>query len=376
MPPSVDECPTTAVPEPIHGDVLEAVLSHLPLIHLVPKSLVSKSFHKAVTSTLSKPCKPQPWLILHTQTSRSPYVTTTSAYDPPSRHWIHIHQPSITYVAPLRSSQSNLLYMISPSKFSFSFDPLHLTWHHVAPPSVWRIDPIVAVVGRHVIVSGGACDFEHDPLAVEIYDVSSRIWTKPEPMPEAFTGFASMTWHSVASDDRRMFVLEKNDGVLHTFDPVTNTWCGPYDLRHDRLVIHNCIGFCYNRLILIGVLGYPDDVIGVKVFEVNCESFTVCEITEMPLDLVEKLKCDELQVSSVEVRMAGNVVYIYKPVLPEEVIVCEFMNGGECNWWSVSNVVASDRCVTEQFVFTCSNVGIHDLRKATRSNVNRRFRFA
>ncbi|KAL6987642.1 hypothetical protein U1Q18_013389 [Sarracenia purpurea var. burkii] len=72
------------------------------------------------------------------------------------------------------SSHFNLLYMLSPSKLSFSLNLLHLTWHHVEAPLVWRVDPIVVAIGRCVVVAGGTYDFEDDPLAVEIYDVESR----------------------------------------------------------------------------------------------------------------------------------------------------------------------------------------------------------
>ncbi|XP_023753660.1 F-box/kelch-repeat protein At1g23390 [Lactuca sativa] len=375
MPPSGDQSPSDAVGLPIHGDVLEAVLSQLPLVHLVPATIVSKVWNKGVASTL-KSKKPQPWFILHTQRSRSPYLTTTEAYDPGSRLWIEIHQPTIDYVSALRSSQSNLLYMLSPSKFSFSFDPLHLTWHHVTPPRVWRIDPIVGVVGRHVIVAGGVSDFEHDPLAVEIYDLESQIWTNPEPMPEFLEDSSSSIWTSIATDERRLFVMEKSSGVLHTFDPLTNTWYGPSVLRPDHLVSHSSIGFSDDKLILIGLLVDSDDATRIKLWEVNCESFEYHEIAEMPAALVQKLKGDDLQIFSIDVRMAGNVAYIYKPMRAGEVIVCElFGDGGECRWWSMANPVTGDRSIMERFVYTCTMVGVEDLQRATGSMVNRRFRF-
>ncbi|CAH1429294.1 unnamed protein product [Lactuca virosa] len=375
MLPSGDQSQSDAVGAPIHGDVLEAVLSHLPFVHLVPASIVCKVWNKAVASTL-KSKKPQPWFILHTQRSRSPYLTTTEAYDPVSRMWIEIQQPPIDYVSALRSSQSNLLYMLSPSKFSFSFDALHLTWHNVTPPRLMRIDPIVGVVGKHVIVAGGVSDFEDDPLAVEIYDLESQIWTNPEPMPEFFEESSSSMWTSIASDERRLFVMEKSSGVLHTFDPLTNTWYGPFVLRPDHLVSHFSIGFSDEKLILIGLLVDFDDPIGIKLWEVNCESFEYHEIAEMPAALVEKLKGDDLQILSIEVRMAGNVAYIYKPMRAGEVIVCELSgDDGECRWWSMANLVTGDRSIMERFVYTCSKVGVEDLRRATGSMVNRRFRF-
>lgn len=42
----------------------------------------------------------------------------------------------------LSLSHSTLLYTLSPSKFSFLFHPLHLTWHHTDALRMWRADPL------------------------------------------------------------------------------------------------------------------------------------------------------------------------------------------------------------------------------------------
>ncbi|KAL2556311.1 F-box/kelch-repeat protein [Forsythia ovata] len=107
--------------------------------------------------------KPKPWLIIHKQANCSPYATTTHAYDPCSNQWIKISQPSIKFISALKSSQSNVLYKLSSSKFSFSFDSLNSTWFNVDPPLVWQTDPIVARVGDFVVVASGVCQFE-EPL--------------------------------------------------------------------------------------------------------------------------------------------------------------------------------------------------------------------
>ncbi|KAI3728319.1 hypothetical protein L6452_16953 [Arctium lappa] len=357
---------------PIQGDVLEAILSHVPLIRLLPASRVSKSWNAAVSSALRVSNNTKPWLIIHTQNSRYPYPTTTHAYDPDSNAWIQILHPSIDYVSTLRSSHSNLLYMLSPSKLSLSFDPLHLTWHHAAGPKVSRIDPVVAVVGRHVVVAGGAYDFEDDPLAVEVYDLRSQRWTKSDPMPESFTESASSLWISVACTDSHLFVMEKGSGVTHSFNPVNDSWSGPYDLRPDHRVFYSVIGFSDDKLVVIGMLGDAEDVDGIKLWEVNRDSFEFEEIGEMPASLVEDLKRRDLEVSSIDVSMAGKMAYIYVSSRPEEVIVCEFMDGGGCRWWSVVNTVANGRSVMDKLVFTCSKVGMEELQRATRSE-NRRF---
>ncbi|KAA8533164.1 hypothetical protein F0562_033303 [Nyssa sinensis] len=356
---------------PIHGDILEAILSHVPLTDLVPASCVSKAWKRAVFSSLRNFNRLKPWLIVHTQSSRSPYATTTHAYDPRSHVWVEIRQPPIRYVSALRSSHSNLLYMLSPSKLSFSFDPLHLTWHHVDAPLVWRTDPIVALVGHRIVVAGGACDFEDDPLAVEIYDVESRTWDTCQSMPAVLKDSAASTWLSVASNNHKLFVIEKHSGVTHVFDPETKTWYGPYDLRPDQRIFFSVIAFSSNRLVLVGLIGGSDTVESLKLWEVDCETFECREIGEMPLTLVEKLKTENFQLSSVSVCLTGNFVYLYNPLDVELVFVCEFVDGG-CMWRSIRNVVANDRTKMERFVLTCSTVGIDEVKAALRSE-NRRF---
>ncbi|XVF43967.1 hypothetical protein PTKIN_Ptkin02bG0083000 [Pterospermum kingtungense] len=197
----------------IGGDVLESILCHLPLIHLLPPTHVSKSWNRIVFSSLRHFNKPKLWLIVHAQTSRPPYATTALAYDPRSNIWLRIHQNQpFHYVSSLRSSNSTLLYMLSFSKFSFSFDPLHLTWHQVDPPLVWRTDPIVALVGRRVIVVGGTSDFEDDPLSVEIYDLDTRRWDTCDFMPPILKDSAASTWLFVAADPKKLYAMEQISG--------------------------------------------------------------------------------------------------------------------------------------------------------------------
>ncbi|THF98910.1 F-box/kelch-repeat protein At1g23390 [Camellia sinensis] len=353
----------------IHGDMLETILSYVPLIDLVPASHVCKSWKRAVFSSLRHLNKPKPWLIAHTH-------TTSHAFDPRSHVWIEIkqQQPPIKQqqqISTLRSSHSNLLYMLSPSKLSFSFDPLHLTWHHTDAPLVWRVDPIVAAVGRHIIIAGGTCYFEDDPLAVEIYDVETRAWELCDPMPAILKDSSASTWLSIASDDLKLFVTEKHSGVTHTFDPETKTWSGQYDLRPDPCIFYSVIAFSDDRLILAGLIGEIDNVRGVKLWGVNCESFECEEIGEMPLEFLEKLKGESFQLSSIAVCFAGKVVNIYNPLMAEEVFMCEFVDGG-CQWWSVRNAAANRWNRMETVVFTSSKVGIEDLHRAVWSE-NRRF---
>lgn len=122
---------------PIHGYVLESILSRMSLIDLVPASQVSKGWNGAVFSSLRHLITPKPWLIVHTHSTRPNAPNTMLAYDPRCGTWIKIEsRPSIKLDTVKRSSNPNLLFALSPSKLSFSLDPLHLTWHHVDPPKV------------------------------------------------------------------------------------------------------------------------------------------------------------------------------------------------------------------------------------------------
>ncbi|GAV70612.1 Kelch_1 domain-containing protein [Cephalotus follicularis] len=348
----------------IHGDILEAILSHLPLIFLPPACHVSLAWHHAAFSSLGYN-KIKPWLILHNQNTRKSHEATMHAYDPRSHLWIQVMQPlaSMTYqVSTLRSSTSAILYMLSPSKFSFSVDPLHLTWQHVDPPRVWRADPVVALVGHKVVLAGGTHFFEDDALSVEMYDTETGSWDTCDSMPDILRDSAASTWLSVAVNDNKMYVADKASGVTAWFDPITKTWRGPYDLLPEGNVYHSVIGSLNDRLILVGLIGDAEDVKSVKMWEVDTELVKLREIGEMPNSLVNRLKGESCYMTSIGVNMMGDHVYIHNPAAPHEIVVCEMVVKGMCEWGSVRNEAVNDPMCT--LVFTCSDVGLADLDRA------------
>ncbi|RAL53289.1 hypothetical protein DM860_006961 [Cuscuta australis] len=353
----------------MHGDVLEAVLSRAALVDLVPASLVSKSWNRAVSSSLRWLNTPKPWLFVHTQSIRSPHVTSTRAYDHRSRVWVHVRNESSRHVsAPLRSSHSNLLYTLSPSMLLFSFDALNVEWHHVGAPKVWRTDPIVARVGRSIIIAGGTCDFEDDPLAVEMYDVEDATWRTCESMPAILKDSSTSTWLSIAATTDKLVVTEKLTGSTYYFDPEMKSWSGPYALRPDQRMSLSIIGFSDTRLVLLGVIGDVGNVSGIKVWEVDTDSFECAEIGEMPAGLVGKLKSETFGMSSVNLCMAGGFGHIYNSSEAEEVVVFEVRGGGRCEWWSFKNTAAGEGTGRmERVVFTSSEVGVGDLLRAVQS---------
>ncbi|XP_047958676.1 F-box/kelch-repeat protein At1g23390 [Salvia hispanica] len=342
----------------IHGDVLEAIFSHVPSVDLVSASHVSESWHGAVATSLRHP---KPWLILHTQSTRPPHALAALAYDPRSDVWMRIRRPPIEHVAALRSSSTaNMLYMLSPSAFAFSTDRLHSDWRSVTPPRVWRTDPIVARVAGAVVVAGGACYFEDDPLAVELYDLRERAWRTCKSMPPSLKDSASSSWLSAAATQEKLFLVEKQTGLTHWFDPEANSWSGPIALNPSQPVQSCHVSYSsFTGLILVGIcpIGNGETI---KMWRIGENDFSIEEIGEMPEDLVAGLKSDS-EDFSIDVRLAGNFVYVYNSAAAEEVVACEL--AGECRWWKVRNVVERDGMILNTLVFTCAEVGIGELER-------------
>ncbi|XP_051122707.1 F-box/kelch-repeat protein At1g23390 [Andrographis paniculata] len=352
------------------GDILETVFSRVPLIDLVSASHVSKSWRRAVSSSLRRTNRPRPWLILHSHTRRPPYAMAALAYDPRSKIWIGIPRPETEPASPpLKSSHSNFLYILSSSRLSFSDDPLNFNWRHVRPPQLWRMDPIVARVGNSVVVAGGGCDFGDDPLAVEIYDLDAHVWRTCHSMPGALRDTAASRWLSIAATAERLIVTDKESGSTHWFDPATKSWSGPFNLDPGRPGIGSynigCLG--NGSLILIGLCRTEiDDRIGVWM--VGDDDFECVPVGEMPPDFVEKLRGESFRCSSIGVRAAGNTVYVYNcNAYAAEVVACELAAGGGLAWWSVRSTAA----ITESTAVTCSEVGIEELERVMRAATQR-----
>ncbi|KAK7307230.1 hypothetical protein VNO77_40105 [Canavalia gladiata] len=357
-----------AAEAPIHGDILEAIFSHVPLIHLVPVCHVSKAWKCAMSSSLAHVRPIKPWLMVLTQSTRSSHVTTVHAYDPRSDVWVEIkHYPSIDHMphaSPVRSSHSTLLYTLSPAEFTFSTDALHLDWHHAPSPRVWRTDPIVARVGQRVVVAGGACEFEDDPLAVEMYDAESRAWFTCQSMPALLKGSTASTWLSVAVAGDMMHVTEKHSGLTYSFDPTTGTWKGPFDLRPDPSVYYCVTGTLRKRLMVAGVVAEAENAKGVKLWAVRGELGSgMEEVGEMPKEMVRKLM-GGWELGSVEVTWIGDFVYVRNTLESEELVMCEVVNGVCCEWRSVRNVAVNDG---KRMVVCGGDVCMEDLQRAVLS---------
>ncbi|KMT07219.1 hypothetical protein BVRB_6g148540 [Beta vulgaris subsp. vulgaris] len=355
-------------PSPIHGDLLEEVFAHVPLIDLACAACASKSWEFAVSSSLVHINKVKPWLIIQTQNTKSlSKKITTHAYDPRSSSWIEICRSSnpTKHISSLQSLGSTFVYELSLEGLFFSVDPLHLTWHYIPAPSTWRVDPIVALVGSYVIVAGGASGYWDDPLTVEMYDLETSHWSTCQSMPTILKDSAASTWLSLASNQHSLYVTEKATGITYSFSPTTKTWFGPYDLRPDPSIYFSAIGFAGDYLILAGLIGHAENVKTLKLWEINLETMEFNEIGEIPYELLEKLKGENsYYLSSITLLATKDFIYLYNTSDPAEIIFCELVEK-KCKWRSVKNLVQNDDSkIGERMVMSCGRVGIDNLHKA------------
>lgn len=357
---------------PIYGDVLEAVLSFVPLTDLVPVCRVSKNWRRSVFTSLHNFNKPKPWLIVQTQSTRSYEAKTMHAYDPRSDVWIEIDKPETKYVSTLRSFGSNFVYVLSSSTLLFSDDPFNLNWRQIKGPTVCRSDPIVALCGGRVVVAGSCWQFEDELLAVEVYDPHSATWRTCQSIPEILKDADAAAWLSVAADDAEMIVTEKASGITYSFDPCAGEWRGPYDLRPDPQAYFSTIGFAGEDLIVAGLIGSAGKPERLRICKVNRETMACEPICDAPAAILKKLRGSKEILRQIEVSPAKGFFYMYNPWEPEEIVFCEFVSG-DCVWGSTRNVAWTlDVKIGGKVVFTCGRVEIADLQAAMKSG-NRKF---
>ncbi|XP_043725477.1 F-box/kelch-repeat protein At1g23390-like [Telopea speciosissima] len=365
---------------PIHGDVLETmILTRLTLLDLVAASRVSKAWRGSVSTSLHISPRLKPWFIVYAFHHRNHSLTSAFAFDPSSRVWLRIQNTHFTTTTSgaIRSSDSQyLLYSLSTTGFSFSFDPFHLTWHHVEAPLVWRENPIVAHLGSRIFVAGGTYDLIDDPLAVEMYNIGSGRWETCQSMPFLLKDSATSTWISTAATDSKLYLLEKRSLLICSFDAETKTWgdtfnlnliSNPTHINPPVPVFQSTIGFVDDRLIVVGLMGDPEDLQGLGLWEVDQHTYECRPIGEMPPEMVEKLRKANSPLSTMHASMEGGSIYIYDPRNPEQIFFCECelkKKEGIHEWGCVVNPMLNYRNRMQRFVFTCSRIMMRDIQKA------------
>lgn len=284
----------------LYGDVLEAVVSRVPTVDLIPASRVSREWRSAVRSSLRRHPRRSPWLLLRHLRRPGASPASFHAFDPFSSSWLALPPDSpspakadVARAMFLRGSAGDRLHTLTVSKIAISQDPFGTAWGtELKAPKVWRQDAVVAEVGRWLVVAGGGCPMVLDEGevvgAVEVCDRRSGAWESAEPMPPQFDGSTCATWLSVAPTDERLYVMEKKTGLLSCFDPESKRWGSTWQPRPDPGVQCWAVAMGrreYEAVLVVGV--GPASQSGTKVRLVEVGGSRAEE--EMPREMAERL---------------------------------------------------------------------------------------
>ncbi|KAJ1688485.1 hypothetical protein LUZ63_019875 [Rhynchospora breviuscula] len=329
----------------LYGDVLEAVVTRVPTVDLIPASRVSREWRRAVRSSLLRHPRRSPWLLLRClRRPSSPGLHSLHAFDPFSRSWLSLPQPQYStsphkkpvdhdITAFLSASTGDRLHTLSASTMAVSQDPFGTEWRKDSKaPKIWRKDAVVAEVGRWLVVAGGGCPMvleEGEVVgAVEVYDKQAGAWESAEPIPVQFDGSAYATWLSAAASDERLYVMEKKTGLVGCFDPQSKTWGPTCQLRLDPAVSAWAIAVGRDeRLLAVGMgpVGQSGSGTKVRFWELDRETLQPVAGTktrmeeEMPTEMVQRLfpleegDVDAWWCCSVEVCGTDRGGYVYNP---------------------------------------------------------------
>ncbi|KAL5063421.1 hypothetical protein RYX36_025158 [Vicia faba] len=139
------------------------------------------------------------------------------------------------------------------------------------------------------------------------------------------------TWLSATVSDEVMYVTKKKYGMMYSFDCKMIKWEAPYDLRREESVFFSIMGMMRDRLVVVGIVGDVENKKGVKIWELVC---------------------------------IGDFIYVYNPLELEEMVVCEVLKGGGCEWQSVRNKVVDDGVRMGRVVLCGGDVRLEDLKNA------------
>ncbi|KAJ3704481.1 hypothetical protein LUZ61_008186 [Rhynchospora tenuis] len=376
----------------LQSDMLEEVITRLPTIDLLSASCVSIDWLQAVRSSLQHQPRIFPWLILRCIPQPKSSSYSIHALDPYSRTWLSItcHNPASkqpsTILHFLSGSTRDRLYMLSPSKMAVFEDPFgSMRQTEAKGPKVWRQDPVVAEVGRWIVVAGGGgflMGLEDEDGAVEVFDKQTRTWEVAEPMPWKFEGSTFAPWLSVASSDTRLYVIEKKMGWISQFNPETKKWGPTRRIMPDQSVSAWSIGTVgKERLLLVGAGKEGEGqkgVMKVRYWIVDGDSLRVIngKPKEMPQEMVSSLfpdfhMMDDARQRACSVQVCGTVHggYIFDPAkMKHGVVMYHWSTEGEegrrvDRWEWVPCPAAVEYCQREGISLGCSPVTLNELAR-------------
>ncbi|KAG6472853.1 F-box/kelch-repeat protein At3g24760-like isoform X1 [Zingiber officinale] len=313
----------------LNDDLVELVLSYLPLRSAVVAGAVSRQwrrivshpgFAKRAASSRRRP----PWFFLYGQNNVVLRKNQAFGFDPDAGEWIALPpSPSAVPVECFAGAGGFFFATISATRFCYA-PLLRGPWRETSPLLFSRYNPLVGVFSspggrRRFIVVGGArfigglVNLE-DPLAVEIYDPESDSWELCAPLPPEFQPGNSSQWLSAALLAGRFFyVFGIYSSSIAAFDLSRRTWSSFQTLRPPGLLFSFLLA-SGDRLFLAGLCNTPEGPPCFSLWAVDHRTMDYAEIGAMPSDLLSCLfdtDDDDNKFASLKCVGLDGLVYVF-----------------------------------------------------------------
>ncbi|KAF8006226.1 hypothetical protein BT93_K0501 [Corymbia citriodora subsp. variegata] len=378
----MSDCPPSLTTiSSLSTDLIDLILSHLPVPSLLRASAVCKLWRSVILSSGSSNCNlgcssssSSPWFFLYGIHNTSSRNNQSFAFDPLSDSWfrlpIHTHRddPSFSFIA----SSGFLFTTIQTFSFTRVF---RNSWRATTPLHFSRINPLLAVFGdddpgpgsglRFIVVGGDGfignlVDIE-DRSAVEIYDPRSHSWELCPPLPADFRPGNSSQSLSSALFRGRFYVFGIYSCFVSCFDLRGRIWSDVQTLRPPGVLFSFLIA-CRERLVLAGMCVGPGGP-SFNLWQIDETSMEFREIAIMPSNLLNGLvdSEEEDKFASLKCVGSGDMIYVFDEEYHQKypACVCEIgSDNGRCSWRRLPDLPSPVNKFHKVFSF-CSAVSIH-----------------
>ncbi|XP_047148868.1 F-box/kelch-repeat protein At3g24760 [Vigna umbellata] len=366
----------------LSSDLVELILSLLPIPTLIRVSTVCKLWHSIISSpsfsTLSNHSN-KPWFFLRGIHNISSKNNQTFAFDPSSNNWFllptpqhhHRHQPNTSFIG------TNSFFFITAPNFLYT-PILHPSWHLTPPLHFPRINPLLGVFHdakgsnfshpKFIVVGGvkfigNLVDIE-DRLDVEIYDPLLGNWDLGPPLPPDFRSGNSSSSLSSALFKGKFYVFGIYSCFVSSFDLHHRVWSEVHTLRPHGAVFSFLVA-CKEMLVLAGVCNFPHGFSSFVLWKVDERTMRFSQIDVMPHDLLCSLfdGDEDDKFASLKCVGLGDLIYVYNEDYHRmyPACVCE-INGesGRCVWRKVPPLPSLMNRFHKVISF-CSTVSLHGI---------------
>ncbi|XLU98536.1 hypothetical protein S245_012876 [Arachis hypogaea] len=367
-------------------DLIELILSFLPIPTLIRSSTVCKQWHSIISSVSfsnNHHNNKKPWFFLHGIHNISSKNNQSFAFDPTSNSWFlfptfpttstttnnHQNQPNNSFIG------SNGFFFITVPEFCYTRILRPTRWHATSPLYFSRINPLLGVFNDHgphpkFIVVGGVkfignlVDIE-DRLDVEIYDPVQGTWELSPPLPADFRSGNSSSSLSSAMFKGRFYVFGIYSCFVASFDLKQRIWSDVQTLRPHLGVAFCFLIPCSKHLLLAGVCNSPQGGCSFNLWKVDEGTMEVSEIGAMPRELLYALFDGDEDDEFASLKCVGldDLVYVfnedYRSVYPS--CVCEIdADSGRCSWRRVPQLPSPVNKFHKVISF-CSTLSLHSI---------------